>query len=80
VRDDYRSAPLSAADRLILDFAVKLTRTPRAMRRDDVDALRAAGLSDEAVHDVVQIAALFNYYNRLADGLGIELEPEWLGG
>lgn len=80
MRDDYRSAPLSAADRLILDFAVKLTRTPRAMRRDDVDALRAAGLSDEAVHDVVQIAALFNYYNRLADGLGIELEPEWLGG
>ncbi len=62
----------------MLDFAVKLTRTPRAMRRDDVDALRAAGLSDEAIHDVVQIAALFNYYNRLADGLGIELEAEWV--
>jgi len=29
------------------------------------------------VHDIVQVAALFNYYDRLADGLGIEPEPEW---
>lgn len=79
MRDDYRHAPLSAADRLMLDFAVKLTRTPRAVGREDIEALRAAGFADDAIHDIVQITGLFNYYNRLADGLGIELEPEWSG-
>jgi uncharacterized peroxidase-related enzyme len=59
----------------MLDFAVKLTRDPAAMRAGDVAALRAAGLDDAAIHDVVQIAALFNYYNRIADGLGIDPEP-----
>lgn len=37
----------------------------------DVVALREAGLDDTAIHDVAQVTALFNYYNRLADGLGI---------
>lgn len=47
------------------------------MRRADVERLRAVGLCDAAISDVAQIAALFNYYNRLADGLGIDPEPEW---
>ncbi len=74
---DYRTAALTAADRGMLDFAVKLTRTPGEMTRGDVDALRQAGFGDAAIHDIVQVAGLFNYYNRLADGLGIEPEPEW---
>ena len=59
----------------MLDFAVKLTRSPSKMTEADVRALRAAGFEDTAIHDIVQIAALFNYYNRLADGLGIDPEP-----
>ncbi len=47
------------------------------MTASDVEALRAAGFGDEAIHDVVQVTALFNYYNRLADGLGVDSEPEW---
>ena len=35
------------------------------------------GLTDPAIHDVVQVTALFNYYDRLADGMGIDPEPEW---
>ena len=58
----------------MLEFAVKLTRTPWAMTESDVRALRAQGLDDPAIHDTVQITALFNYYNRLADGLGIDPE------
>lgn len=77
MREDYRSAPLPTADRVMLDFAVKLTLTPRAVRQKDVEVLRAAGFADEAIHDIVQITGLFNYYNRIADGLGIEPEPEW---
>lgn len=75
VRLDYREAPLPPADRAMLDFAVKLAREPRSMTRDDVETLRAAGFDDTAVHDIVQITGFFSYYNRLADGLGIDPEP-----
>ncbi len=61
----------------MLDFAVKLSRRPATMTQDDVSMLRAAGFDDVSIHDIVQVAALFNYYNRLADGLGIESEPDW---
>ncbi|HKV10248.1 MAG TPA: peroxidase-related enzyme [Thermoanaerobaculia bacterium] len=74
VQNDYRRAPLTEADRRMLDFAVKLTREPRSMTREDVEALRAVGFDDTAIHDVVQITGFFAYYNRLADGLGIEPE------
>jgi uncharacterized peroxidase-related enzyme len=77
VKADYRKAPLAPADRRMLDFAVKLTATPHAMTREDVESLRTAGFSDAAIHDVVQVTGLFACYNRLADGLGIELEPGW---
>src|SRR5437867_947457 len=76
LKEDYRRAALAPADRRMLDFAVKLTRTPSGMTAPDVAALREAGLDDAAVHDVVQITALFNYYNRIADGLGIDPEPK----
>ena len=79
MREGYEAAPpaaeLSPADRAMLDFAVKLTREPRGMTQDDIEALRAAGFTDTAIHDIVQITGLFAYYNRLADGLGIEPEP-----
>lgn len=75
MRTDYRQAPLTPADRAMLDFAVKLAREPRAMTRADADALRAAGFGDAAIHDIVQITGFFSYYNRLADGLGIDPEP-----
>ena len=77
VRSDYRDseAPLTEADRAMLEFAVKLAREPRSMTRDDIETLRAAGFSDTAIHDIVQITGFFSYYNRLADGLGIDPEP-----
>jgi uncharacterized peroxidase-related enzyme len=72
--DDAAWAELAPRDRAVLAFAVKLTRTPSEMAHADVALLRAHGLTDEAIHDVVQVTALFNYYNRLADGLGIDPE------
>jgi len=73
---DYRQAALDPADRAICDFVVKLTESPQAMERGDVDRLRENGFDDPAIYDIVQIAAMFAYYNRLADGLGIDPEPE----
>jgi uncharacterized peroxidase-related enzyme len=77
VKRDYLTARLSDADRRMLDFAVKLTLTPARMIEQDVKDLRERGFDDGAIHDIVQITALFNYFDRLADGLGIEPEPEW---
>ncbi len=74
---DHREGDLDPADRAMLDYALKLTRTPQAMRRRDVEELRRHGFDDGAIHDVVQVTGLFAYYNRIADGLGIEGEPEW---
>lgn len=79
MKTDYRQADLSPADRAMLDFATKLTREPWKMTEGDVEALRAHGFDDVAIHDIAQVTALFNYYTRLADGLGVEPEPGWEG-
>lgn len=47
------------------------------MASSDLDPLRAAGLSDAEILDACQITAYYNYVNRLADGLGVELETHW---
>lgn len=58
----------------MLHYATKLTLEPGSMVEADILALRRAGLSDAQIHDVVQVTALYNYYNRLADGLGIAID------
>ncbi len=78
IKTDYTQAALSAQDRAMLDYVAKLTHTPAQMTRDDVEALRAHGFDDKAIHEIVQITGLFAYYNRLADGLGIDPEPEYV--
>lgn len=72
---DPASAPLPPRTRALVAYAIKLTRTPRAMTRADIDDLRAEGLSDAAIHDAAAIVAYFNFVNRIAQGLGVELEP-----
>lgn len=61
----------------MLEFCEKLTLRPAAMEKEDVERLRGLGFDDATIHDIVQVAALFNYYDRLADGMGIDPEPEW---
>jgi uncharacterized peroxidase-related enzyme len=59
----------------LCDFAVKLTRAPSSVSSADIEGLRGHEYSDAAIHDAVQVVALLNYANRVADGLGIEEEP-----
>lgn len=69
------SAPgLSSRETALLRYADVLTRTPSAVRARDVDALREEGLDDRAIHDACAIVAYFAFVNRIADGLGVELE------
>ena len=73
---DPLTAPLAAVDRALVAFAEKLTRSPGRVAEADLDVLRGHGLDDRALHDAVQVIALFNYYNRVADGLGVTLEDD----
>ena len=77
---DYTRAPLSEADRAMLDYAAKLTLTPSQMAESDVERLRSAGFSDRAILDIAQIVAYYAYVNRIADGLGVSLEAYWERG
>ncbi len=61
----------------MLDYAVKLTRTPGEMGEGDVERLREVGFDQVAILDICQVVSYFNYVNRLADGLGVELEARW---
>jgi uncharacterized peroxidase-related enzyme len=72
---DPGGAPLPPADRAIVDYALKLTRTPRAMTRADVERLRDHGFSDALVFEIAFTTAYFNYTNRVAEGLGVDPEP-----
>ena len=76
---NYKQAKLSHQDRVMLDYAVKLTHTPAAIEELDVVLLRETGFSDTAILDICQVTAYYNYVNRLADGLGVELEDGWDG-
>lgn len=60
----------------MIDFAIRLTLRPSWMTDEDVGALRAAGLDDRAVLDLCQVVAYFNFVNRMAERLGVELERD----
>ncbi len=62
---------------VMLDYAVKLTKMPWEMEQGDVEKLRGEDFSDAAILDINQITGYYNFVNRLADGLGVELESSW---
>lgn len=66
--------------RVLFRYAIKLTRTPHEMVESDLAPLRAAALSDRDIVDLNQVVSYFNYVNRVADGLGVELEARWKAG
>ena len=71
---DYRQAELDPKTRALMDFAVEVTQRPQKLSRKNVEALRAAGWSDEEILTATHIIGFFNYYARLADALGVEPE------
>ncbi len=74
---DYRVAPLEPRHRAMLDFAWKLTERPHELGEADREALRRAGFDDRAIWDIVEIAAFFNYTNRMAHGLDLMPNREY---
>ncbi len=67
---------LDQTQRALLAYAEKLTRSASACTRDDIAGLRAVGATDAEIHATVQVAAYFNYINRIAAALGVDPEPD----
>lgn len=65
---------LTASESALLAYADALTLAPHTVNRAHVDALRAAGYDDRAIHDACAVVAYFAFVNRIADGLGVQLE------
>ncbi len=77
LKKDYQQATLAANDRAMLDYVAKLTIEPWEMVREDVEDLRQAGFADADILDINQVAGYYAFVNRLADGLGVELEESF---
>lgn len=73
--DQGLEAELEPRHRAIVDFAVKLTRTPEAMVASDLAPLRAVGMNDADIHDLVHAVAMFANANRLMQSLGEPVMP-----
>jgi uncharacterized peroxidase-related enzyme len=79
LRADYRTAPITEQERVMLDYVVKLTIDATKCSPKDHEALRAAGFDDRGILQITLIASWFNYINRVADALGVgrdELAPK----
>jgi alkylhydroperoxidase family enzyme len=71
LRDDYDRAPISAADRAMLDYVGKVTQDATRVSPQDHARLRANGFDDRGILQITLIASWFNYINRVADALGV---------
>jgi len=76
VAKDWKTAGLSSGDQALCAFAEKLTLTPDAMLKDDIKQLEDLGFTHTAVHDAVQVIGYFNYINRVAEALHVDLEVD----
>jgi len=76
LRDDYKTAPITDAERAMLDYVVQLTKDAVKITPAHHEKLRAAGFDDTAILQITLIASWFNYINRVADALGIGRENE----
>ena len=74
---DFRVAEIDKKDMAMLEYVAKLTLEPWKMKEEDIKNLRENGFSDKAILDIAQVAGYFAFVNRLADGLGVELEDYW---
>ncbi len=72
---DYRSAGLAPRRLALLEYAEKLTRTPGAMVTEDAQVLREVGFGDAEILAIAEVTAYYAYVNRIADGLGVAVEP-----
>jgi len=74
LREDYKSAPITEAERVMCDYVVQLTKDATKIHPGVLDRLRNVGFDDTAILQITLIASWFNYINRVADALGVGRE------
>ena len=74
LKADYRSAPISEQDRVMLEYVEQITRDATQISPAYHDRLRAVGFDDKGILQITLIASWFNYINRVADALGVGRE------
>jgi uncharacterized peroxidase-related enzyme len=72
---DFRASPLAVAEKALFAYVEKVNRNPNQVRQEDVDTVKQAGWSDEAIYDAATVCALFNFYNRWIDATGVHDMP-----
>ncbi len=77
IRNDFHTAPLTASERIMLEFAKQLTKEPGSDYAAKVESLRQHGFADAAILHITLIISYFNFVNRIVNGLGVELESYW---
>jgi len=75
LRQDYRTAPITDRESVMLDYAVQVTKDAVKVTPEHHARLRAAGFDDRAILQITLITAWFNYINRVADALGVGRSP-----
>lgn len=71
VLEDYRTAPISDREKALFAFIEKVNRESSRLRKEDVEEVKAAGWSEEALYDAITVCALFNFYNKWIDATGV---------
>jgi uncharacterized peroxidase-related enzyme len=71
LEEDYRSAPISEQEKVMLDYVMQVTRDATRISPADHDRLRSVGFDDKGILQITLIASWFNYINRVADALGV---------
>ena len=75
VLNDVETAPLSDKDRALYSFIKKMVADSTSIGQGDVDGVRAAGWSDEALYDAITVCSLFQFYNNWIDATGVSDMP-----
>ena len=71
LEEDYKNAPISEQDRVMLDYVVQVTKDATRISPANHERLRAVGFDDKGILQITLIASWFNYINRVADALGV---------
>ena len=74
LEEDYTQAPITKAERVMLDYVVQLTKDATRIGPQNHERLRGEGFEDRAILQMTLIASWFNYINRVADALGVGRE------
>ena len=73
--NDYRTAPIDDREKVLFAFIEKMNEQSNLVTREDIDRVKAAGWSEEAIYDAISVCALFKFYNAWIDASGVHDLP-----